>query len=294
MNPKIGQYCVISDHATLGANVTVGHHCVIEDDVTIGDNTQIESHTVIRSGVSLGENSFIGSGCILGERGQGRCGDRKDGQHPLHIGGNALIRSGSILYAGSKIGSHFQTGHRVTIREGTEIGNHTSIGTLSDIQGKCSIGHYVRFHSNVHIGQKSVVGSFVWIFPYVVLTNDPAPPSNYLDGVHIYPFAVIATSATILPGVKIYSDSLVAAGATVGKDVEQYSVVGGVPARVIGDVRDITNRIIGEKVYPWRYYFDTYMPWKGVGFDSWFAMIPDAEKEKFGIAFLKSDGAACS
>ncbi len=285
MNPKIGQYCVISDHATLGANVTVGHHCVIEDDAAIGDNTYIDSHTVIRSGVSVGKDSFIGAGCILGERGLGHSVNKNEGQ-PLSVGENALIRSGSILYAGSRIGTHFQTGHRVTIREGTEIGNYSSIGTLSDIQGKCTIGHYVRFHSNVHIGQKSVVDSFVWIFPYVVLTNDPAPPSEHLQGVHVHPFAIIATSATILPGVSIYPDSLVAAGATVAKDVEQYSVVGGVPARVIGDVRDITSHITGEKVYPWRYYFDRYMPWEGVGFDAWYAGISDDENRKFGIAFI--------
>ena len=286
MSHKIGQYCVISSRATLGANVVVGHHCMIEDGVTIGDNTQIDSHAVIRSGVSIGEDSFVGSGCILGEQGSGRYADRNDCHHTLSIGKNALIRSGSILYAGSQIGTHFQSGHRVTIREETEIGNYTSIGTLSDIQGKCTIGHYARLHSNVHIGQKSVVDSFVWIFPYVVLTNDPTPPSNHLEGVHVHPFAIITTSATILPGVNIYPDALVAAGATVGKDVEQYSVVGGVPARVIGDVRDITNRVTGEKAYPWRYYFDKYMPWHIVGFDSWYGGLSDDEKEQLGIDFV--------
>jgi UDP-3-O-[3-hydroxymyristoyl] glucosamine N-acyltransferase len=69
---------------------------------------------------------------------------------------------------------------------------------LSDLQGHCEIGDYVRFHSNVHIGQKSKIGNFVWIFPYVVLTNDPYPPSNNLVGVTVHDFAAIATMSVIL------------------------------------------------------------------------------------------------
>lgn len=65
-------------------------------------------------------------------------------------------------------------------------GKNLQIGTLSDLQGHCEIGDYVRLHSNVHI--KSVPGNFVWIFPYVVLTNDPYPPSDSLVGVTVQDF----------------------------------------------------------------------------------------------------------
>lgn len=98
------------------------------------------------------------------------------------------------------MGDYFQTGHQVTIREKSRIGHHVSIGTLSDIQGDCEIGNYVRLHSNVHIGQKSVIHDYVWIFPYVVLTNDPTPPSEELVGVEIKSFAIVATGTVVLPG----------------------------------------------------------------------------------------------
>jgi hypothetical protein len=44
---------------------------------------------------------------------------------------------------------------------------------------------------------------FAWIFPSVVLTNDPQPPSNILHGVVVENFAVIATQAVIMAGVRI-------------------------------------------------------------------------------------------
>lgn len=118
------------------------------------------------------KGSRIGPQCILGETSTMRPEESK----PLVIGESALLRSGTVIYADSEIGPDFQTGHRVTIRENTKIGSHVRIGTLSDIQGYCSLGNYVHLHSNVHVGQKSIVGDYVWIFPYVILTNDPTPP----------------------------------------------------------------------------------------------------------------------
>ena len=186
------------------------------------------------------------------------------------IGENAIIRSGAIIYSGSEIGNNFQTGHRVTIREKAKIGDNVSVGTLSDIQGYCEIGNYVRMHSNVHIGQKSKIEDFVWIFPYTILTNDPTPPSDELVGVTLKSFSVIATGSIILPGVTVESDTLVAAGAIVTKDVHQGEVVGGNPAKVISNISKIKNRFTGEQVYPWRYTFKRGMPWEESNYETWY------------------------
>ena len=129
----------------------------------------------------------------------------------------------------------------MTIREQAEIGNNVSIGTLSDLQGHCKLGNYVRLHSNVHIGMLSQIDDCVWIFPYVVLTNDPTPPSENEFGVHIHSFAVVATNAILLPGVEVHNDALIGAGAIVTKDVDKYEVAVGNPAKVKGDVRNINE-----------------------------------------------------
>lgn len=107
----------------------------------------------------------------------------------------------------------------------------------------------------------SSVGNFVWIFPYVVLTNDPTPPSEVLLGVTLEDYAIIATMAVILPGVRVGSHSLVAAHACVGKNVPPYSISGGVPARVLGSISAIKRKDIpNESAYPWPRHFHRGYP----------------------------------
>lgn len=284
-----GKNCVISESAVIGENVHIGHNCIIEDDAVIGDGCYIDNGTTIRSGVKLGAHSNVGANCIIGEYWMDFWVDKRAHSHPLTIGDNALIRSGSIIYAGSEIGSDFQSGHQVTIREKALIGNHVSVGTLSDIQGNCKIGNYVRLHSNVHIGQLSEIDDCVWIFPYVVLTNDPTPPSENFVGVHINSFAIVATGAIVMPGIEIGGDSLVGAGAIVTKPVARYSVVAGNPAKPISDVRKVKNKITGESVYPWRYHFNRSMPWECIGFERWYASLDMDEKVAYGLIFVNEE-----
>lgn len=251
-------------------NVTIKENCVLGDNIIIEDNVYIDNNCIIRDNVTIKAGSYIGANSILGEYQAEFFREKRIENAPLIIGANAIIRSGAIIYSGSEIGNCFQTGHRVTIRENTKIGDYVSIGTLSDVQGYCEIGNYVRMHSNVHIGQKSKIEDFVWIFPYVILTNDPTPPSDELIGVTLKSFSVVATGSIILPGVTIDSDTLVAAGAIVTKDVHQGEVVGGNPAKVISNISKIKNHFTGEQVYPWRYTFKRGMPWEESDYDAWY------------------------
>ena len=284
---SMGANCTIGKNVVFGENVVLGHNCIIEDNVSLGDNVYVDSNTIIRSEVTLGADSFVGANCIIGEYLMDFCIDRKYHSHPLTIGSNALIRSGSIIYGDSAIGDHFQTGHQVTIREKARIGSHVSVGTLSDIQGDCDIGNYVRMHSNVHIGQLSRVDDFVWIFPYVVLTNDPTPPSENFVGVHIQSFAIVATGALIMPGIEIGHDSLVAAGAIITKPVAPYAVVAGNPGKILSDVRNVKNKITGEPVYPWRHHFKRAMPWSESDFDTWYRSLELEEKKQYTLECLE-------
>lgn len=276
--PDIGANTVIGDNFKCGENVVIKNNVIIEDNVSLGNNVYIDHNCIIRNDVTIGEGSTIGAGCIIGEYQMDFFCDHKYHKHELQIGKKAIIRSGCIFYSGSKIGDGFQSGHQVTIREEASIGNEVSIGTLSDIQGHCTIGNHVRLHSNVHVGMATVIDDCCWIFPYVVFTNDPTPPSNTLKGVHVHSFAIIATHALILPGIEIQGDSLIGAGAVVNRDVDRYQVVVGNPGKAKGDIRDIINRDTGEKYYPWRYHFDRNMPWKGLGFDAWFSTLDDDMK----------------
>ena len=228
---------------------------LISKDAQIGRNVEIGAFTIVKSGVSIGDDSTVGAFCELGV-------PSTNSLFPsLEIGSRSLIRSHSVFYNGSKFGDELTTGHRVTVRENTIAGNNLQIGTLSDIQGDCLIGDYVRFHSSVHVGKESQIEDFVWVFPYVVLTNDPHPPSELRLGVTLKTYAVIATHSTILPGVIVGSGALVGAHSLVAKDVVEHTVVSGVPARYKCDTSSILLRDgTGQSAYPWRKHFRRSYP----------------------------------
>jgi len=255
--------CVISDTATIKENVIMGNNVVIED------NCYIDYGVIIRDNVHIKKGSFIGGRCILGEYLMDFYSDKINKEHPLIIGENALIRSETIIYGDTTIGSNFQTGHRVTIRESSIIGNNVRIGTSSDVQKECIIGDYVSLHSNVFVGEKSLIKNFVWIFPHVILTNDPTPPSEILAGVTVEDYAAVAAGSIILPGINIGEESLVGAGSVVTKNVEKETVVVGNPAKKICLTRYIVNKLTNQQVYPWKYTFSRGMPWDKIGYEEW-------------------------
>ena len=153
------------ENSMISAKAIIKEGVIIGNNVTIEDDVYVDYGTIIRDNVHVKKGTFIGARCILGEYLVDFFEDYKNKSHPLVIGENSIVRSETIIYGDTTIGDYFQTGHRVTIREGAHIGNHVRVGTLSDIQGFCEIGDYVNMHSNVHIGQKSIIKNFVWILP---------------------------------------------------------------------------------------------------------------------------------
>ena len=247
-----------------GKNVQVSAKAKLGKNVRIGDNTIIYDY------VEIGDNVTISNDCVIGEPLNDFYSNESYQNPGTVIGDNSLIRSHTIIYAGCEFGSGFSCGHRVTIREYTKTGKHFSVGTLSDIQGFVTFGDYCRLHSNVHIGQTSKIGNFVFIYPYVVLTNDPHPPSNICNGPTIGDYTQIAVHSVILPGVQVGSNCLIAANSTVGKDFGNEVLIGGSPAKVLGPIGIIQSKEVENTPhYPWMYRFERGMPWENIGYEEW-------------------------
>ena len=223
---------IISNNAIIGENVLIGAYTIIHDNVVISDNSEIGSYCEIGLPTKLSKNKS------------------------LKIGKRSFIRSHSVLYSGSEIGTDFVTGHWVTVRENSSIGQGVQLGNRSDVQGDCEIGSFTRMHADVHIGKKSQIGAFCWIFPGVLLTNDPMPPSEELMGVKVGDYVVICAQSLIMPGVNISNHSVVSAGSLVNLDVPEGKLVKGNPAKIICNANVIRMpHNLKIKAYPWHLRF---------------------------------------
>lgn len=143
------------------------------------------------------------------------------GHVPSHTIRNFIYR-----LAGVKLGkgatlhmwANFFQPKNITVGEGTVIGDHAFI----DGRSKVTIGKQVDIASSVmiynseHDLEKEDFGAI----------EEPVEIGDYV---------FIGPRAIILPGVKIGKGAVVAAGAVVTKDVEAFAIVGGVPAKEIGE-----------------------------------------------------------
>lgn len=131
-----------------------------------------------------------------------------------------------------------------------------SIGTNCSIMDRKVplYSNLIKIGNNVHIASK--VDFFTHDITHIMLNN--LIYKNGMRGgikeriscIEIGDNVFIGTKATILYDVKIGSNVIVAAGALVNKDVPDNSVVGGIPAKVIGSFDDFLQKRLNEETYP--------------------------------------------
>lgn len=119
-----------------------------------------------------------------------------------------------MIAAGSSVSRDIEAGAYTFIGPGCSIYPKVHIGKLSMLAGKVTIVGGDHYYRNVNL-------------PTVFSGRDELRPTYIGDDVWI------GTHTIIMTGVKIGNGAIVAAGSVVTKDVEPYTIVGGVPAKFI-------------------------------------------------------------
>ena len=185
--------------------------------------------------IKIGKNKQIDKSVILGY-----LTARSLKNNVLTIGNHARIRSGSVIYLGTKIGDHFETGHNVVIREENCLGDNISVWGNSVIDYRCVIGNNVKIHTNVYVAQYKTIEDDCFLAPGVMIANDPCPIcTKCMKGPTIKKGVKIGVNVTLLPHVTIGEFCLIGAGSVVTKDIPAYSLAYGNPAVVVKKVTEI-------------------------------------------------------
>ena len=122
------------------------------------------------------------------------------------------------------------------IRSGVNLSDKAIVLMGAVINTNSTVGDYTMIDMNAVIGSGAVIGKNCHIGAGAVIAGVMEPISN--SGVVILDNVLIGANATILSGVKIGKNAIVGAGSVVCNDVEEFSTVAGVPAKVINHNQD--------------------------------------------------------
>jgi acetyltransferase-like isoleucine patch superfamily enzyme len=168
----------------------------------------------------------------------------------LDLGDDAQLRSGTVIYLGSRIGARFETGHHVVIREECRIGADVSVWSNTVVDYGCRIGDGVKIHTNCYVAQYTDIGEGAFLAPGVTVANDLYPgnqeSARVMSGPSIGAGAQIGVNVTLLPYVQVGAGAMIGAGSVVTRDVPDGCLAFGNPARVRGDVASLHD--IGARV----------------------------------------------
>ncbi|MDP3989949.1 MAG: acyltransferase [archaeon] len=159
-----------------------------------------------------------------------------------------MIHQTAEVSTNAQLGENVKVWHHSQIREGAKIGNNCIIAKNVYVDKDVKIGNNCKIQNNSSIYHGTTLENGVFVGPHVVFTNDSYPRAITKEGklktdsewevgtVLVKEGASIGARTVVLPNVVIGKFALIGAGSVVTKDVPDYGLVLGVPAKLVGFV----------------------------------------------------------
>lgn len=158
------------------------------------------------------------------------------------------IHSTAIVDPGAEIGEHSKIWHWVHVCSGAKIGQHCSLGQNVFVADNVAIGDKVKIQNNVSVYEGVILEDHVFCGPSMVFTNVYNPRASIIRKDEyrktlVRKGASLGANCTIVCGVTIGQYAFVGAGSVINKDVPDYALMVGVPARQIGWISEYGERL---------------------------------------------------
>jgi UDP-2-acetamido-3-amino-2,3-dideoxy-glucuronate N-acetyltransferase len=175
------------------------------------------------------QRSLLGGGVVTDPTHRGRATP----------GAAAFVHETACVDAGAELGAGTKIWHYCHVAPGARIGDAVTLGQNVYVDGTALIGNNVKIQNNVSIYAGVVIEDDVFLGPSCVLTNVTNPRAQVnrhalYETTRLRRGCTVGANATVVCGVTIGRYAFVGAGAVVTRDVPDYALVVGNPARTVG------------------------------------------------------------
>ncbi len=174
-----------------------------------------------------------------------------------------FVHPTAIIETGATVGNGCKIWHFSHIMPNTEIGQNCNIGQNVYIDNNTQIGNNVKIQNNVSVYSHVLIEDDCFLGPSMVFTN-VINPRAFIERKHefkktwIKKGSSIGANATIICGVTLGSYCMIGAGAVVTKDVPNYGLMVGNPAKLLGWVSKNGHRLHFTSMLPEHPLFNKY------------------------------------